>query len=47
MHDYCSDPALAIDKIDPIELSGWIVGQGSFGIAETNDTFDLDFEVSE
>ena len=44
---YCSDPTLAFKEIDLIELAGWIVSQGSFGIAETDDTFDLDFEISE
>ena len=44
---YCSDLALAFKEIDPIELAGWIVSEGSFGIAETDDTFDLDFEIFE
>lgn len=44
---YCSDPALAFKEIDPIELAGWIVSQGSFGIADTDDKFDLDFEISD
>lgn len=35
---YLSDQALAFKEVDPIDLPGWLVGQGSMEIEETNDS---------